>query len=96
MFLFLKQSSKNPLEQQDRQEETWGLYSKLYVFLQIIKYQGIPDTFLTSVIKSMGKEHKSISDSENKLSRLQELVHHYLQCILDRRVVFVTHNFMSF
>lgn len=46
-----------------------------------------------SVIKSMGKEHKSISVSENKLSGLQELVYHYLQCILER-TVFVTHSFM--
>lgn len=44
----------------------------------------------------MGKEHKSILDSENKFSGLQELVYHYLQCILERGVVFVTHNFMSF
>lgn len=49
-----------------------------------------------SVIKSKGKEHKSILDSKNKLSGLQELVYHYPQCVLEGRVMFVTHNFMSF
>lgn len=41
----------------------------------------------------MGKKHKSISVSENKLSRLQELVYRYLQCILERTPLFVTHCF---